>query len=69
VHEDNAAQAQSVSAMLVTLFMGVAAWLSGWLYALFAGLSYWAMAVMAVMGGVCVMFSFASDLEDSVNVA
>jgi len=69
VNEDNAAQAQSVSATLVTFFMGIATWLSGWLYAQFAGQSYWVMAVMALFGGICVMLSFASDLEDSINVA
>ncbi len=69
VHEDNAAQAQSFSATILTLFMGIAAWLSGWLYSLLAGQSYWVMAVMAVVGGVCVMLSFASSLDDSANLA
>jgi len=64
VPEDNAAQAQSVSATLVTLFMAIAVWLSGWLYEQFAGQSYWAMAVMALLGGVCIGLSFASNLHD-----
>ncbi len=69
VHEDYAAQAQSVSATLVTLFMGIATWVSGWLYAVFAGQSYWAMAVMALIGGTCVLLSFASNLDDPVTAA
>jgi len=68
VHEDNAAQAQSVSATLVTFFMGIATWLSGWLYSQFAGQSYWVMAAMALIGGICIALSFISDLEDPVNV-
>lgn len=67
VHEDCAAQAQSVSATLVTLFTGIATWASGWLYAVFAGQSYWAMALMALIGGTCVLLSFASGLEDPVT--
>jgi len=64
VHENNAAQAQSVSATLVTFFMGLAVWFSGWLYDYIGGQSYWAMAALALLGGACVALSFASDLED-----
>jgi len=69
IHENNAAQAQSFSATLVTFFMGIGTWLSGWLYAQYAGQSYWAMAAMAILGGVCVLLSFASNLEDPVAVS
>jgi len=67
VHEDNAAQAQRVSVTMATFFMALAAWLSGWLYEQFAGQSYWAMAVMALLGGICVLLSYASDLEDPAS--
>jgi len=66
IHEDHAAQAQSVYAMLTTLFMALAVWLSGWLYEQFAGYSYWAMSILALLGGVCVAWSFRSDLDDQV---
>ncbi len=66
VHENNAAQAQSVFATLVTAFMAVSTWLSGWLYEQFAGQSYWAMAVLALIGALCVLLSFNSDLKDPV---
>jgi len=64
IPEDHAAQAQSVSATLMTLFMALAFWLSGWLYEQFAGHSYWAMSVLALLGGACVGWSFRGDLED-----
>lgn len=68
IHEDYAAQAQSVYTTLMTLFIGVSFWLSGWLYGHVAGRSYWAMAVLALLGGICVAWSFRSDLEDPVTV-
>lgn len=67
IHEDNAAQAQSVFATLITLFMAGSVWVSGWLYDSVAGKSYWAMSVLALCGGVCVLLSFFSRLEDPVS--
>jgi len=67
VHEDHAAEAQSVYAMLTTLSIAVAIWMSGWLYDQFAGYSYWAMSLLALLGGVCVALSFRSDLDDPVT--
>lgn len=67
VPEEIAAQAQSVSATLVTFCMAVAMWLSGWLYEHVQGQAYWAMALMALLGGVCVALSFASNLEDTAT--
>ena len=68
VSEENAAQAQSVASVTVTLFMAVAMWLSGWLYEQVGGLSYWAMAVMAGLGGLCIALSFTSNLQDPTTV-
>lgn len=67
VHEDNAAQAQSVSVTASMIFMALATSASGWLYTQFAGQSYWAMSALALLGGVCVALSFASDLQDPVS--
>lgn len=67
VHEDNAAQAQSAFTVLMTLLMGLAFLLSGWLYGQFAGYSYWAMTVLALLGGGFVAWSFRSDLDDPVT--
>lgn len=67
VHEDHAAQAQSVYATLMTSFMALALWLSGVLYGQFAGQSYWAMSILALLGGACVAWSFCTDLEDLAN--
>ena len=66
IHEDHAAQAQSVYAMLTTLFIALSIWLSGWLYGQFAGQSYWAMSLLALVGGIGVALSFGSDLDDPV---
>lgn len=67
VHEDHAAQAQSVYAMLMTLFIALATWISGWLYGQLAGQSYWAMALIALLGGICIAWSFRSDLIDQTS--
>ena len=67
VHEDHAAEAQSVYAMLSTLSIALAIWMSGWLYDQFAGYSYWAMSLLALLGGICVALSFRSDLDDPVT--
>ena len=68
IHEDHAAQAQSAYTTIMTLFIGIAFWLSGWLYGHVAGHSYWAMSVVALFGGAFVAWSFRSDLEDPVTV-
>jgi len=67
VHEDHAAQAQSVYAMLSTLAIALATWSSGWFYDQYAGQSYWAMSLLALLGGVGVAWSFRSDLDDPVE--
>jgi len=64
VHENHAAQAQSVYAMLTTLFLGLSGWISGWLYMRFAGHSYWAMSVLALAGGVVIAWSFRCDFDE-----
>lgn len=69
VHEDNAAQAQSVFAMLMTSLMALSFWLSGWLYGQFGGQTYWAMAILALLGGACVAWSFRTNLEDLANAS
>lgn len=68
VKEDHAAQAQSEYSMLMTLFIAVAIWSSGWLYGQFGGHTYWAMSVMALLGGACVALSFRTDLDNIVSV-
>lgn len=65
VHENHAAQAQSAFTVIMTFLVGTATWLSGWLYGQFAGHSYWAMSILALLGGACVAWSFRSNLEDS----
>ncbi len=66
VDEDHAAQAQSVYAMMMTLFMALAIWSSGWLYDQFAGRSYWSMSIIALVGGLSIAFSFRTNLDDAV---
>jgi len=39
-----------------------------WLYDIVAVKSYWAMAVLALCGGLCVLLSFYSELDDPVSV-
>lgn len=67
IHEDHAAQAQSVFATLMTFLMALALWLSGLLYGYFAGQSYWAMSLLALVGGAFVAWSFRTDLEDPAS--
>ena len=69
VPEDHAARAQSVYNMMMTLCIGLSIWSSGWLYSQFAGQTYWAMAMLALVGGGCVALSFCSDLDDPVHAA
>jgi len=64
VHEDHAAQAQSEYAMLITFFIAISTWSSGWLYEQFAGRTYWAMATLALLGGISVAMSFRTELDD-----
>jgi len=59
-----AAQAQSISAMMVTFCMAISTWLSGWLYGIAGGQGYWAMAVMAIVGGILVALSYKTKLQD-----
>jgi len=66
VQEEHAAQAQSAFTILMTLLLGMAIWLSGWLYGQFAGHSYWVMSILALLGGAFVAWSFRSNLEDPV---
>lgn len=66
VHENHAAQAQSIYAMLTTLFLGLSGWISGGLYAQFAGHTYWAMSVLALAGGAAIAWSFRSDLDENM---
>jgi len=63
----HAAQAQSVLATLSILLMAIGTWLSGQFYSALGGYSYWAMAVMAVFGGLCVVNSYRTQLEDQVT--
>ena len=67
VHENHAAQAQSVYAMLTTLFLGLSGWVSGWLYTEFTGQAYWAMSGLALMGGAAIAWSFKTDLDDRIT--
>jgi len=64
VHPKHAAQAQSVSAMMVTFCMAISIWVAGWLYGIVGGQGYWAMALMAIVGGVLVALSFFTTLQD-----
>lgn len=68
VHDNHAAQAQSEYSVLVTLSIAVAIWMSGWLYAQFSGYSYWAMSIIALLGGVAVALSYFSDFDEAVTV-
>ncbi len=68
VHENNAAQAQSLYTTLMTLLMALSFWLSGWLYGQMAGQTYWIMSVLAFIGTVSVAWSFRSDLDDPVTL-
>ncbi|MFK8075720.1 MAG: MFS transporter [Granulosicoccus sp.] len=64
VDADHAAQAQSVLATLTTLFMAIGIWLSGQFYQTFGGQTYWAMAIMALLGGALVLNSYRTKLID-----
>ena len=66
VDAQHAAQAQSVLATLTILLMAIGTWLSGQFYDALGGYSYWAMAVIAVMGGLCILNSYRTQLEDKV---
>jgi PPP family 3-phenylpropionic acid transporter len=65
VNENYAAQAQSVYAMLTTLFLGLSGWMSGWLYTQYAAHAYWAMSALALAGATAIALSFRSDLDES----
>jgi len=67
VQKDHAAQAQSVYAVLVTLFIALSIWMSGWLYEQIVGYSYWAMSILALLGGLAVVLSFRSELDDQTS--
>ena len=64
VDAQHAAQAQSVLATLTTTLMAMGTWFSGHFYSQLGGQSYWAMAVMAFIGGVLILNSYRSQLED-----
>ncbi len=64
VDPNHAAQAQSVLATLTTLFMAIGIWLSGQFYQIFGGQTYWAMAIMALLGGALVLNSYRTKLSD-----
>jgi len=59
-----AAQAQSVLATLTVFFMGLSNWLSGVMYNQYSQMSFWAMAAIALLGGVLIALSYRSELED-----
>lgn len=69
VNPQHAAQAQSVLATLSTLLMAVGTWLSGQLYGSLGGYSYWIMAVMAIVGGLFILSSYRTHLEDRATPA
>ena len=64
VDPQHAAQAQSVLATLSVFLMAIGTWLSGQFYDTLGGYSYWAMAVMAIVGGGFVLNSYRTQLED-----
>lgn len=65
VNENYAAQAQSVYAMLTTLFLGLSGWMSGWLYTQYVSHAYWTMSALALAGATAIALSFRSDLDES----
>jgi len=67
VDENNAAQAQSEYAVLLTLTQAIIIWLSGWMFGQFAGQSYWAMATLALFGGAFVLLSYLSSVDDAAD--
>jgi len=64
VDPQHAAQAQSVLATLSTLLMAIGTWLSGRFYENLGGYTYWAMSAMAVVGGLFILNSYRTPLED-----
>ncbi len=67
VDANHAAQAQSVLTTLTTFFMAIATWMAGFFYATLGGYSYWAMALIALIGGALILSSYRTTLEDSKN--
>ena len=65
VNPNHAAQAQSVLNTLTTLLMAIGIWLSGIFYSSLGGYSYWAMAVLALLGGGLILSSYRTALEDT----
>ena len=65
VSPNHAAQAQSVLTTLTTLLMALGVWLSGHFYQSLGGYSYWAMAVLAMIGGGLILNSYRSTLQDT----
>lgn len=64
VESNHAAQAQSVLATLTTLCMAIGIWFSGQFYQSWGGQTYWAMAIMAMVGGALVLNSYRTKLSD-----
>jgi len=56
---------QSVLTTLTTLLMALGVWLSGHFYQSLGGYSYWAMAVLAMIGGGLILNSYRSTLQDT----
>ncbi len=67
VEENHAAQAQSVLATLVTLNMAISTAISGFFYDVLAGRGYWLMALISVVGIVCILVSYRSSLSDKAS--
>lgn len=67
VDSNHAAQAQSVLATLTTLCMAIGIWFSGQFYQSWGGQSYWAMTLMALVGGALVLNSYRTKLSDVVT--
>lgn len=65
VNPNHAAQAQSVLTTVTTLLMAISTWMAGHFYSTLGGYSYWAMSLLALVGGALILSSYRTTLEDS----
>jgi len=64
VNDSVAARAQAILATIMTLGMGISNLVAGLLYERMQSTAYWAMAILALSGGILVAISFRTSLTD-----